>query len=155
MADNRVRDVEARDEEAWGRLYRGYREFYRLEGDDAKVATTWGWVSRREHGLRGLVVEADDGALIALANLRTFARPSSATVGLYLDDLFTDPAARGSGAGKALLLRAAGIAAEQGASVVRWITAADNATARRLYDLVAAETPWVTYDLAPLAAQGR
>jgi GNAT superfamily N-acetyltransferase len=112
-------------------------------------------VSRREHGLRGLVVEADDGALIALANLRTFARPSSATVGLYLDDLFTDPAARGTGAGKALLLRAAGIADEEGASVVRWITAADNATARRLYDSVAAETPWVTYDLAPLAAQGR
>lgn len=34
-------------------------------------------------------------------------------------------------------------------SVVRWITAADNATARTLYDSAAAATSWVTYDLAP------
>jgi hypothetical protein len=38
-------------------------------------------------------------------------------------------------------------AAEQGHSVVRWITAADNARARGLYDKVAQSTQWVTYDL--------
>jgi hypothetical protein len=32
---------------------------------------------------------------------------------------------------------------------VRWITAADNATAQRLYDRVATKTAWVTYDLVP------
>jgi hypothetical protein len=40
-------------------------------------------------------------------------------------------------------------AAAEGLSVVRWITAEDNRTARRLYDSVAAATPWVTYDLVP------
>lgn len=29
------------------------------------------------------------------------------------------------------------------------MTAADNATAQRLYDDVATKTPWVTYDLMP------
>jgi len=33
---------------------------------------------------------------------------------------------------------------------VRWITAGDNATARRLYDAVATATPWVTYDMGPV-----
>jgi hypothetical protein len=35
--------------------------------------------------------------------------------------------------------------------VVRWITDVNNARARRLYDSVAAATPWVTYDLSPTA----
>jgi len=43
----------------------------------------------------------------------------------------------------------ADLAAQRGASVVRWITAADNAHARALYDELATRTPWVTYDMAP------
>jgi hypothetical protein len=35
----------------------------------------------------------------------------------------------------------------QGHSVVRWITAADNARARGLYDKVAQAGDWVTYDI--------
>jgi ribosomal protein S18 acetylase RimI-like enzyme len=144
----RIRAVESADQEAWQRLYTGYRRFYRLDDDANAVATTWGWVSRGEHSLQGIVAADDDG-LRGFANLRWFARPSSATIGLYLDDLFTDPDARGRGVGSALLTEAARIAAERDASVVRWITAADNATARRLYDTVATATPWVTYDMAP------
>ena len=41
------------------------------------------------------------------------------------------------------------IARDEGATVVRWITAGDNATALSLYDRVSTQTPWVTYDLAP------
>jgi hypothetical protein len=32
---------------------------------------------------------------------------------------------------------------------VRWITAEDNARARRLYDRVAQKTHWVTYEIRP------
>ncbi len=72
-------------------------------------------------------------------------------MGLYLDDLFTAPEARGSGAASALLKHAAEVAGEGGGSVVRWITAADNAAARSVYDTHAAATPWVTYDMKPTA----
>ncbi|MCU1528706.1 MAG: acetyltransferase [Frondihabitans sp.] len=146
-----VRDVEAADAAAWAELYTGYRDFYELPRDADAVARIWSWVLGRQHSLRGLVVVGESGELVALANLRLFARPSSGTLGLYLDDLFTAPAARGSGAGRALLGRAAEIAAEEGATVVRWITAASNATARRLYDAHATATPWVTYDMRPAA----
>ena len=70
---------------------------------------------------------------------------------LYLDDLFTSPAARGRGAAGALLEDAAVRAGERGGSVVRWITAADNKTARSVYDAHAVATPWVTYDMTPAA----
>ena len=39
------------------------------------------------------------------------------------------------------------MARERGAAKVRWVTAADNATAQRLYDDIADRTDWVTYDL--------
>ena len=147
----RVRAVSTADESEWSTLYTAYRSFYELPEDDHAVQTAWGWVSSGAHGLSGLVAVNDDGAVVGLANLRRFARPSTASIGLYLDDLFTSPAARGTGVATALLFRAAAIAASEGASVVRWITAADNATARRVYDAVAAMTPWVTYDMKPPA----
>ncbi|MGT2426948.1 GNAT family N-acetyltransferase [Amnibacterium kyonggiense] len=144
-----VRAVRADDGPRWRELYAGYRAFYRLQEDAAAVATTWSWVRDGLHGLRGLVAVDEHDRPVALADLRVFARPSSATFGLYLDDLFTALEARGRGAAGALLRAAAAIAAEEGASVVRWITASDNATARAVYDRVASATSWVTYDLAP------
>jgi len=147
----KVRLVEARDADAWAILYAEYREFYRLPGDPATVQKTWRWVRDGEHGLVGIVAVDEDDRPVALANLRWFARPSSATMGLYLDDLFTSPAARGRGAAGALLEDAAVRAGERGGSVVRWITAADNKTARSVYDAHAVATPWVTYDMTPSA----
>ena len=105
----------------------------------------------RDHGLRGIVAIEPHGRVIGLANLRLFARPSVGTLGFYLDDLFTASSARGRGAGSALLVRAAQIASEEGANVVRWVTAADNARARRVYDKHAGATEWVTYDMPPAA----
>lgn len=145
-----IRDVHPDDEAAWASLYRGYRDFYALEPSDAVVARTWNWVRDRHHGVSGLVADLD-GRLVGFANIRDFARPSSGTIGLFLDDLFTTPDARGHGAATALLHRIARIAHERDASVVRWITADANATARRLYDRVATQTPWVTYDMRPQA----
>ncbi|HEY8913868.1 GNAT family N-acetyltransferase [Lacisediminihabitans sp.] len=145
----RIRDIQPGDAESWARLYSGYRSFYEVSADDAAVATTWAWMLGRLHGLRGIVAVAPGGEVVALANLRLFARPSVGKMGLYLDDLFTLPSSRGSGAAGALLARAAEIAAEEGANVVRWITASDNVKARSVYDAHATATPWVTYDMKP------
>ena len=141
--------VEPRDANAWAELYSGYRAFYHLPDDPEAVATAWRWVRDGRHGLVGLVAVDGRDRPLALANLRWFARPSSATMGLYLDDLFTAPEARGMGAAGALLEHAAERARQGGGSVVRWITAADNATARSVYDSHAIATPWVTYDMKP------
>lgn len=145
----RVRTVVPQDESQWTALFAGYRSFYELPEDRRAVAATWEWIVRGAHGLTGLVATGDDDNLLGIANLRRFARPSTATLGLYLDDLFTAPAARGSGVATALLREASSIAANEGASVVRWITAPDNEAARHVYDDVATATPWVTYDMKP------
>lgn len=143
-----VRDVAPQDLATWRELYRGYRDFYRVEHSDAAIETVWSWLQDPLHETRGLVALVD-GVPQGIAHYRTFARPLSASHGIYLDDLFTSDRARGHGVGSALLARLAEIARDEGATVVRWITADDNATARSLYDRVAKQTPWVTYDLAP------
>ena len=144
-----VRRVVRSDRPRWAELYAGYRGFYDLGTDSTAIARTWEWVVGEQHGMTGLVAVSADGTLLGLANLRTFARPSTGTIGLYLDDLFADPGARRRGVGAALLDATADLAAQRGASVVRWITSRDNATARSLYDQHATATPWVTYDMPP------
>jgi len=107
----------------------------------------WTWLMDPAHPTRGLAAEVG-GRVVGIAHFRRFSRPIVGAEGLFLDDLFTLPQARGHGVGTALLRRLAETARDEGASLVRWITAADNATARALYDRVATQTPWVTYDLA-------
>lgn len=143
-----VRPVAPADQPQWTVLYEGYREFYRLDPDPAVVARVWSWLLDDDHEVDGLVAE-EAGTLLGLAHHRRFARPSSGTSGLYLDDLFVQPGRRGAGTGRALIAAVSSIAEQEGRSVVRWITADSNAVARRLYDAVATATPWVTYDLVP------
>lgn len=143
-----VRPIAARDRDAWGGLYRGYRDFYQKPHDPAVFETVWGWLMDPDHETRCLVASVA-GVPVGLGHFRAFARPIDGGHGLYLDDLFTSPGARGSGAAGAIIARLAEIARDEGAALVRWITAEDNDTARSLYSRVARETPWVTYDLAP------
>jgi GNAT superfamily N-acetyltransferase len=143
-----VRGIEAHDHARWTELYRGYREFYHLTPDDAVIERVWGWVTDPAHEVKALVASID-GRVVGLAHYRRFSRPSSGTVGLFLDDLFADRDLRGQGVGRALLGELSRLSAQDGYSVVRWITAADNSTARRLYDATATTTSWVTYDLGP------
>ena len=96
-----------------------------------------------------LVVVDPAGRVVGLAHVRPFARPLSATVGGFLDDLHVDASARGSGAVDALLRALQDLAVERGWSVVRWITADDNYRARGKYDQIAVRTAWITYDMQP------
>jgi ribosomal protein S18 acetylase RimI-like enzyme len=144
-----IRPVRPSDRAGWDALYQGYAEFYRVTQTPEMRVRVWGWLHDPAQATEGLVAEAGDGRLIGLAHFRPFARPLSATTGGFLDDLFVAPEARGSGAAEALLAELKAIAGQRGWSVVRWITAEDNARARALYDRVATQTQWVTYDLKP------
>ena len=70
--------------------------------------------------------------------------------GLYLEDLYVTPSARGLGAGKALLKRLARIALENGCGRFEWSVLDWNEPAIKVYDAIGAEpqTEWVRYRLA-------
>lgn len=144
-----VRPARPEDFAQWRALYRGYADFYKVEQTEEAAGRVWSWVNDPDHEVNALVAEDAEGGLVGLAHYRPFARPLSATVGCFLDDLFVAPESRGSGAADLLLAALRETAAERGWSVVRWITADDNHRARGKYDQVAARTMWVTYDMAP------
>ncbi len=141
-----VRPAEPADHEAWERLFHAYRTFYEYDEDQAVVDRVWGWIQDGSNEV-GALVAVRDGAVVGFAHHREFARPSSGRRGIFLDDLFTDPEVRGRGVGRALITRLGELASERGLNKVRWITAADNTPAQRLYDDLAQRTSWLTYDL--------
>lgn len=141
-----VRAVAAGDRPAWERLYRGYAAFYEVPMNDAVLDATWRWLMGQERRVEGLVA-LQRGELVGLAHFRAFPEPLLGQELGFLDDLFVPPAHRGQGTGRKLVEAVAAIARERGWPVLRWITAQDNAAARRLYDQMAQATPWVTYDL--------
>lgn len=143
-----IRPVHPSDHDAWAVLHRGYRDFYQHPDDDSAIERVWSWLLDDNHEVNGLVAEVD-GRLVGITHYRRFARPSSGTVGIYLDDLFTSDDSRGLGVGRALIAAVTEIARSDGCSVVRWITSESNARARILYDAVATPMPLVTYDIVP------
>ncbi len=131
----------------WETLYAGYAGFYRVEQTSAMRETVWRWLFDPGHASEGLLALDAQGHAVGLAHFRPFARPLSASTGGFLDDLFVAPAARGSGAAQALIAAIADIGRQRGWSVIRWITAEDNARARAVYDRLADRTHWLTYDI--------
>ncbi|VTP65689.1 Predicted acetyltransferase [Leclercia adecarboxylata] len=68
----------------------------------------------------------------------------------YLEDLFVDDAARGKGAGRALIEAIINEAREKGWSKVYWVTREGN-PARALYDKLAVVDDYVRYRIHDLA----
>lgn len=137
---------------AWNSLYAGYADFYKVVQTAEMRDTVWSWIQDEHNEVECFLALDSQGKPVGLAHFREFARPLAASRGCYLDDLFVDPASRGSGAAAALLRALGEEARRRGWSVIRWITADDNYRARSFYDRVAHRTRWVTYDMVPAPA---
>jgi len=148
MADLSITELQEAHHPVWLELYQGYADHYRVTLTDAGAARTWSWLMDPAHPLTGLVA-VRAGRPIGLAHFRGMPSPLRGVEIGFLDDLFVDPAARGSGAASLLLeaLRLAG--REKGWPVIRWITRDDNYRARSVYDRHAVKTDWNTYEMRP------
>ncbi len=144
-----IRPISAADRPVWEELFQGYATFYKVEQTAAMRETVWGWLMDADHTSNSLVAEDATGKVIGFTHFRPFVSQLKAITNCFLDDLYVDPNARGSGAADALIQGVADIARHKGWGVVRWITADDNYRGRGVYDKVATRTMWVTYDLKP------
>ena len=116
MSDPRVRQILARDEERWRELFQGYIAFYEETVPDAVIALTWRRLLAVEDGMAGFIaVDAADRP-IGLAHLIFHRSTWAETWYCYLEDLFVDPAVRGSGTGRALIQAAYAEADRRGAT---------------------------------------
>lgn len=128
-------------------LIADYQRFYEVEPDDVRNDLYFRqFVAPSDVGL--LLGARVDGALVGYACLHWRSDTVEARDVVCLHDLFVAPAARGTGAGRALLAAAAGVARARGAPSLVWSTAPDNVMAQRLYDRTgASRSSWYEYDL--------
>lgn len=142
-----VRPITRSDHAGWSALYAGYADFYQVAQTQEMRDTVWGWLNDSAHEVKGFLAVTETGEAVGLAHYRPFARPLSASVGGYLDDLFVSPAGRGQEVSKQLIAAVAQVGREKNWTVIRWITADNNYRARSSYDKVATRTQWITYDI--------
>jgi GNAT superfamily N-acetyltransferase len=142
-----TRPLEASDRADWDRLFAGYADFYKVDQTSQMRDTVFGWLMDPDHSSNAIVALDGTGAVIGLTHYRPFVSQLRAITNCFLDDLFVDPAARGTGAADALIGAVEDVARTNGWGVVRWITAENNYRGRAVYDRLATRTPWVTYDI--------
>lgn len=85
-----------------------------------------------------VIAEGEDGAIGFALFFHNFSTWTGRR-GLYLEDLYVTPEARGLGAGKALLAHLAGIALDRGCARFEWSVLDWNAPAIAFYRSVGAE----------------
>lgn len=138
-----VRAIEEQDRAAWSDLFLAYGEFYETAFGPEVLASTWSRLLDPAEGVDALVAEVD-GEVVGFAHYRSHPDTFSTGRDWYLDDLYTAPAARGHGVATALIQE---LTRMTGGATLRWITAASNETAQRVYDRLATRTTWVTYEV--------
>ena len=145
-----IAPLTAADRAGWERLFRAYVAFYEEDHPQSMYDRAWAefQAGTRMHALGAWL----DGSLAGIVHFLTHARTTAADV-CYLEDLFTAPEHRGRGVARALIGAVADWAAERGCSNVYWHTQEGNATARQLYDQVAAYRGFIVYTM-DLPARG-
>ena len=143
-----IRPISRQDYARWLPLWDGYNAFYGRSGATALApeitAMTWQRFFDGYEPVHALVADSD-GELLGLTHYLFHRSTTAIEPSCYLQDLFTNTAARGKGVGRALIEGVYVEAKRAGASRVYWQTHETNHTAMRLYDKVAEKSGFVVY----------
>lgn len=145
MSELSIRALRAEDRDSWQPLWEAYLRFYRAAFDADVADQAFTRLSQQLDGMFGLVAERD-GQVIGIAHVVVHASTWLLAGDTYLQDLFVDPAARGAGAGRALIEAVYARADELGVPHVYWRTQEFNAPARSLYEELAQLTSDRVYE---------
>ena len=121
------------------RLVRGLAEYERLAHEFTATETEFdallfGPGRVAEAILAGIPGQPPAGIALFYRTVNTF----KGRAGLFLEDLFVEPAHRGTGMGKALLRRLARIAVERGHTIIEWRVLNWNEPSIRFYEALGA-----------------
>ena len=143
-----IRPVARQDYEQWLPLWDGYNAFYERSGptalDPEITRMTWARFFDAYEPVHALVADSG-GQLLGLVHYLFHRSTTAIAPNCYLQDLFTNAAARGKGVGRALINGVYERAKIAGSPRVYWQTHETNHTAMQLYDKVAKNSGFVVY----------
>lgn len=140
-----IRPLSAADRAGWNPLWQGYLDFYNTGLAPEITDVTWSRLLDAAEDMHCLVAEKDTGEMIGIVHYLYHRVTWAVADRCYLEDLYVAEAARGTGAGRALIEAVYAAADERGADQVYWLTQDFNADGRRLYDRVGRLTPFIKY----------
>lgn len=145
MSDIEIRPLRPEDAAEWRRLWTGYLEFYQTTVPEEVYATTFSRLLGDDpqdfNGFLALVGGRPMGLVHFLFHRHCWKIENVC----YLQDLYVDPQARGTGLGRKLIEAVYAAADANGTPAVYWLTQDFNTTGRQLYDRIAQVTPFIRY----------
>jgi len=127
----------------WTELWSAYQRFYGVDLPAEVSDSTW---QRIQAGrIHGLGARDSTGWLIGIAHFLYHEDTWSTAPACYLQDLYVDETARGSGCGRALIEAVNAAARAAAANSPYWLTHESNTVARRLYDRLARHQGFLQY----------
>jgi GNAT superfamily N-acetyltransferase len=144
MDELTIRAATAADLDAWLPLWRGYQAFYRVDLPEATTRVTWQRLLAPSEPMH-LALAERGAAVVGMVHFIEHRSCWSESNSIYLQDLFTEPFARGHGVGRALIEHVYARARQLGCVKVHWLTHESNAEAMVLYNKVAERPGFVQY----------
>lgn len=141
-----VRALRADDKPVWSALWKAYLAYYETERPQAIYDTYFDRLMGDDPQDYSCLIAEIDGRAVGLTHFLFHRHGWSVENVCYLQDLYADPAVRGSGVGRALIEAVYRAADAAHAPNVYWLTQDFNATARRLYDRIGVVTPFIKYN---------
>ena len=141
-----IRPLERSDEAEWRRLWTAYLEYYETTVPEDVYQTTFARLIDPSNTQQCAALAVQGDTPIGLVHWIYHPHNWKVEDVIYLQDLYADPAARGTGVGRALIEHVYDVADQGATPTVYWLTQEFNTTARLLYDRIATLTPFVKYN---------
>lgn len=143
--DITIRPLERGDEAEWRRLWTAYLVYYESTVPEEVYKTTFARLIDPSRSTQCAAIAVKDGNPVGLVHWIVHPHNWRVEDVIYLQDLYADPAVRGSGIGRALIEHVYKVADLGQTPSVYWLTQEFNTTARLLYDRIATLTPFIKY----------
>ena len=142
---NTVRPLTAEDRSDWEPLWADYQRFYEVDIPAETTDLTWSRFHDADETMHALGAFDENGRLVGIVHAILHRSTWLPKWTCYLQDLYVESDQRGRGTGAALIDAVADLARAHDAGRLYWMTHETNATARRLYDQIAAASGFIQY----------
>jgi ribosomal protein S18 acetylase RimI-like enzyme len=142
-----VRPVQPADENQWIPLWDGYSRFYGREPEPRLTSFTWSRIMDPISPLHAVIAIVPEQGVVGMANYLIHESTSNWMPACFLQDLYVDPASRGSGVGERMIAWFVAQMKVRQWSKLYWNTRESNYRARGMYDKFTLHSGFLRYVL--------